>query len=194
MSDEQQPPRIVERDRRRFTPEGKPRRASSADAAAPEVPAEVPADRAAPETAGSAPPPAQPPPDSSPERPPAVPASPETTGATPGSRPPESDPRLQQLVFLLLHHADLVVQAAEAAAAEPDGSAAAEGTPPPAASPEVLEGLQSVIGILEMLEEKTGPRLAADDSRMLSRVLYQMRMDYIGRVGPPGSPDAAGAA
>lgn len=188
MSDDQQPPRIVERDRRRFTPEGKPRRASSADAAAPEVPAEVPADRAAPETAGSAPPPR---PEISPERPPAAPASPETTGATPGSRPPESDPRLQQLVFLLLHHADLVVQAAEAAAAESDGSAAAEGTPPPAASPEVLEGLQSVIGILEMLEEKTGPRLAPDDSRMLSRVLYQMRMDYIGRVGPPGSPDAA---
>lgn len=190
MSDDPKPPRIVERDRRRFTPEGEPRRAPAApDSASPEPPAASP--RAAPDAAPSPKevPPRAPAPDASPpETPPETPP----VGGTPAPDP-KSDPRLQQLVFLLLHHADLVVRAAEEAAPPPaDGGAdaAAEGTPPPAAGPEVLEGLQSVIGILEMLEEKTRSRLAEDDSRMLSRVLYQMRMDYIARVGPPGPPGA----
>lgn len=202
MSDDPKPPRIVERDRRRFTPEGEPRRAPAApDPASPEPAAGSP--RAAPDTA---PPPNEDPPpeqgsssptagaaDASPPRsPPETPPETPPVGETPAPDP-KSDPRLQQLVFLLLHHADLVVRAAEEAAPPPaDGGAdaAAEGTPPPAAGPEVLEGLQSVIGILEMLEEKTRSRLAEDDSRMLSRVLYQMRMDYIARVGPPGPPGA----
>lgn len=200
MSDDPKPSRIVERDRRRFTPEGEPRRAPATSASASPEPA-AGSSGAAPDTAPppkEVPPPAQgsPPPAQgfpSPEQgspSPAPASSPETppAGETPA---PKSDPRLQQLVFLLLHHADLVVRAAEEAAAPADGGAdAAEGAPPPAAGPEVLEGLQSVIGILEMLEEKTRSRLAEDDSRMLSRVLYQMRMDYIARVGPPGPPGA----
>ena len=190
MSDDPKPPRIVERDRRRFTPEGEPRRPPATDDAA----SPAPPGSSAP--AQESPPPADPVPESSPPR-----SSQEAPARDEVAAPaPQSDPRLQQLVFLLLHHADLVVRAAEEAAppveegldvADAAGAAdAAEGAPPPAAGPEVLEGLQSVIGILEMLEEKTRSRLAEDDSRMLSRILYQMRMDYIARVGPPGVPGA----
>lgn len=195
MSDDPKTPRIVERDRRRFTPEGEPRRTPA------------PAEPASPAAAPGSPPPAK-------DTEPAGQGAPSAAAPAPGSPPtrppqeapardevaapaPQSDPRLQQLVFLLLHHADLVVRAAEEAAPpvgeglDDAGAAdAAEGAPPPAAGPEVLEGLQSVIGILEMLEEKTRSRLAEDDSRMLSRILYQMRMDYIARVGPPGVPGA----
>lgn len=198
MSDDPKPPRIVERDRRRFTPEGQPRRtpatsepASPAPAAGSPLPAQgspLPAQGSPPPAQGS-PPPANPAPEASP------PSSPQETpaGDEVAAPAPKSDPRLQQLVFLLLHHADLVVRAAEEAAPPAEeGAESAEGAPPPAAGPEVLEGLQSVIGILEMLEEKTRSRLAEDDARMLSRILYQMRMDYIARVGPPGPP-AAGA-
>lgn len=198
MSDDPKPPRIVERDRRRFTPEGQPRRtpaasepASPAPAAGSPPPARdtASAGQGSPPPAPGSPPPADPAPESSPPRsPPETPAGDEVAAPA-----PKSDPRLQQLVFLLLHHADLVVRAAEEAAPPAgEGAESAEGAPPPAAGPEVLEGLQSVIGILEMLEEKTRSRLAEDDARMLSRILYQMRMDYIARVGPPGPP-AAGA-
>ena len=197
MSDDPKPPRIVERDRRRFTPEGQPRRTPAASEPASPAPAagSPPPARGAASAAPGSPPPAPgspPPPDPAPESfPPSSP--PETPAGDEVAAPaPKSDPRLQQLVFLLLHHADLVVRAAEEAAPpaeeSPDAADAAEGAPPPAAGPEVLEGLQSVIGILEMLEEKTRSRLAEDDARMLSRILYQMRMDYIARVGPPGPP------
>ena len=106
----------------------------------------------------------------------------------------QGDPRLGQLAQLLLAHADFSLRAAAAPpAADPKG----EGEPDPedaAAAAlrgaEALGAFQEVIGMLEALERHTRSRRTEEESRMMSRVLYRMRMDYLARAGAPGAAPA----
>ena len=153
MSEEEQAPRIVVRDRRAFAPDGsrrpdiEPRSEPSADAPSlgsePKPAAEAPAESA------------------------------------PASGPaPEEDPRFKQLVSLLFSQAAMLLeQTAEGA----DKSGSASG--PQRA--EALQGLQAVIGLLEVVEEKTRGRLAPGDARLVSQALYQLRMAYMERSKAP---------
>ena len=52
---------------------------------------------------------------------------------------------------------------------------------------ETLQGLQTVIGLLEVLEEKTRGHLAPGDSRLVSQALYQLRVAYMERAKAPGA-------
>ncbi len=52
---------------------------------------------------------------------------------------------------------------------------------------EALQGLQTVIGLLEVLEEKTRGRLAPGDARLVSQALYQLRIAYMEGANAPGA-------
>ena len=65
------------------------------------------------------------------------------------------------------------------AMADAGAAAARESKDPEAHRKRRLDGLQEMIGFLEMLEEKTGGRLAAADSRFLEQVLFQLRMKFL---------------
>ena len=106
----------------------------------------------------------------------------------------KGDPRLGQLAQLLLAHADFSLRAA---AAPPAGDPAGDGGPDPedaAAAAlrgaEALGAFQEVIGMLEALERHTRSRRTEEESRMMSRVLYRMRMDYLALAGAPGGAPA----
>lgn len=102
----------------------------------------------------------------------------------------QGDPRLGQLAQLLLAHADFSLRVAAAPpAADPKG----EGEPDPedaAAAAlrgaEALGAFQGFIGMLEALERHTRSRRTEEESRMMSRALYRMRMDYLALAGAPG--------
>lgn len=107
---------------------------------------------------------------------PAAEASAESAAPGPG---PEEDPRFKQLISLLFSQAAMLLEQA-ADGAEKSGSA---GAPQRA---EALQGLQTVIGLLEVVEEKTRGRLAPGDARLVSQALYQLRMAYMERSQAPG--------
>lgn len=123
------------------------------------------------------------------------------TAAPPGSAGAEApaagdsrgDPRLQQLVQLLLAHADYSLRAAAAPPpADPRGGGEAGSGDAAAAlrGAEALGAFQEVIGMLEALEQHTRSGRTEEESRMMSRALYQMRMDYLALAGAPGGAPA----
>ena len=158
MSDEQKAPRIVVRDRRAFARDGS-RREGAEPRSRPEEPAVLgnSGARGAPERPSG-------------REPDAAPAS------SAGSSPPKEEPRFKQLVSLLFSQAAVLLE---------QGSAEG-GKRGDAGGPEVLACLQTVIGLLEVLDEKTRGRLAGGDARLLSQVLYQLRMAYMERARAPG--------
>ena len=118
--------------------------------------------------------------------------SPDEEEAPAGDAP--GDPRLGQLAQLLLAHADFSLRAA---AAPPAADPAGDGGPDPedaAAAAlrgaEALGAFQEVIGMLEALERHTRSRRTEEESRMMSRALYRMRMDYLALAGAPGGAPA----
>ena len=156
MSEEETSPRIVVRDRRPFAPDGSRR----ADA---EPRTEAPA--------------AAPPPVSGPQT--AAPADPGATAAVDPGETPQEDHRFKQLVSLLFSQAAMLLDQAS----EADGKSGSASGPQ---LTEVLQGLQAVIGVLEVLEEKTRGRLAPGDARLVSKALYELRMAYMQRTQAPG--------
>lgn len=87
---------------------------------------------------------------------------------------PEEDPRFKQLVSLLFSQAAMLLEQT-AEGAEKSGPATG------AQRAEAIQGLQAVIGLLEVVEEKTRGRLAPGDARLVSQALYQLRMAYMER-------------
>ena len=91
---------------------------------------------------------------------------------------PEEDSRFKQLVSLLFSQAALLLEQT-AEGTEKSGPAAG------AQRAETIQGLQAVIGLLEVVEETTRGRLAPGDARLVSQALYQLRMAYMERSGTP---------
>ncbi len=145
MSEEENAPRIVVRDRRAFAADGSRRHDAPPRS---EPPAEAP-------SLGSEPKPAA---DSPAESAPA----------------PEEDPRFKQLVSLLFSQAAMLLEQTAEGAEKPGAVTAAQRA-------EAVQGLQAVIGLLEVVEEKTRGRLAPGDARLVSQALYQLRMAYMER-------------
>ena len=102
-----------------------------------------------------------------------APEAPAASDPAAGSAPAE-DPRFKQLVSLLFSQAAMLLEQT-AEGAEKTGSATA------AQRAEAIQGLQAVIGLLEVVEEKTRGRLAPGDARLVSQALYQLRMAYMER-------------
>lgn len=104
----------------------------------------------------------------------------------------KGDPRLGQLVQLLLAHADFSLRVAAAPpAADPTGDGEPDAGEAAAAlrGAEALGAFQEVIGMLEALEQHTRSRRTEEEGRMVSRALYQLRMDYLALAGAPsGAP------
>ena len=46
---------------------------------------------------------------------------------------------------------------------------------------ENLQGARHLIGVLEMLEDKTRGRRSPEEDRLLEQLLYELRMAYVGR-------------
>ena len=95
------------------------------------------------------------------------------TAPAPGPAP-EEDPRFKQLVSLLFSQAAVLLEQTA------EGSAKS-GSVTDAQRAEAVQGLQAVIGLLEVVEEKTRGRLAPGDARLVSQALYQLRMAYMER-------------
>ena len=177
MSQEEAAPRIVVRDRRKFSADG-----SRRDSANPapgkegrrEERREEPTGQPTPASDGAAGKPTEMPASPPAEKPPGEAPSPKAAEAP----SPKADPRFRQLVSLLFSQAAVLLEA--------ESRTAAEGKPPPPTDPETLAGLQTVIGLFEVIEEKTRGRLAPGDASLLSQVLYQLRMAYMERAGTPG--------
>ncbi len=169
MSDGEEKPRIVVRDRRAFARDGSRRETPEAPASSPP---EVPS--------GTSSEPAPKP------RPAAAPPSPKLESAgTPSLDGPslQEEPRFRQLVSLLFSQAAALLEREPRTAGRTSGKTAGETAD--AAGSEVLAGLQMVIGLFEVLEEKTRGRLAPGDVRLLSQMLYQLRLAYMERARPP---------
>ncbi len=163
MSEEERTPRIVVRDRRAFAADG-----SRRPDAEPrnETPVATPSLGAEPDASGE--------------------ASSEAAGSAAGPGPaPEEDPRFKQLISLLFSQAAMLLeQTAPESTAEAGGKSGSATGPERA---EALQGLQTVIGLLEVLEEKTRGRLAPGDARLVSQALYQLRIAYMERAKAPGA-------
>lgn len=149
MSEEEQAPRIVVRDRRAFAADGS-RRPDAPPRSEP--PAEAPALGPEPKRAADAP---------------------AESAPAPGPAP-EEDPRFKQLVSLLFSQAAMLVEQTAEGAEKPGSATGAQRA-------EAIQGLQAVIGLLEVVEEKTRGRLAPGDARLVSQALYQLRMAYMER-------------
>ena len=159
MSEEDKAPRIVVRDRRAFASDGSRRQDVEPRS---ESPADSSSIRTEPKPAAGFP----------------AGAGASPTPATDAETP--EDPRFKQLISLLFSQAAMLLeQTAEGA----EKSGAASG--PQRA--EALQGLQTVIGLLEVVEEKTRGRLAAGDARLVSQALYQLRLAYMERAKAPGA-------
>lgn len=102
-----------------------------------------------------------------------------TAVVEPGPPParPASKPVGQAVQF-----AELLVQLAGNASVLL-GLAAPEGE---AAQPD-LEGAREVIGILEMLREKTEGRRTPEEEKLLEGILYELRMSYVARTRVSGA-------
>lgn len=149
MSEEERSPRIVVRDRRPFAPDGSRRTGA-------EPRSEAPA--------------STPPPGPKPE--PSADAAPGSTAAGDGDSALKEDPRFKQLVSFFISQAAMLLDRM------PDADDKSGGASGPRRA-EALQGLQTVIGLLEVIEEKTRGRLAPGDSRLVSRALYELRMAYM---------------
>ena len=57
-----------------------------------------------------------------------------------------------------------------------------------------LTQAKEIIDILSMLEEKTRGNLAEDEQRVLTDMLYALRMKYVDLASPPGGPRGSPAA
>ena len=158
MSEEERSPRIVVRDRRAFARDGSRRPDVEPQN---ETPASIPSLGAEPKASTGAAP---------------------GSAASPGdpSSAPEEDPRFKQLISLLFSQAAMLLE--QAPEAEGTSGSAAE-----AQRAEALQGLQTVIGLLEVVEEKTRGRLAPGDARLVSQGLYQLRIAYMERAKAPGA-------
>ncbi|MXW71459.1 MAG: DUF1844 domain-containing protein [Acidobacteria bacterium] len=98
-----------------------------------------------------------------------------STAAAPAQEPPpEEDPRFKQLVSLLFSQAAMLLEQT-AEGSEQSGPVT------DAQRAEATQGLQAVIGLLEVVEEKTRGRLAPGDARLVSQALYQLRIAYMER-------------
>ena len=98
-----------------------------------------------------------------------------STAAVPAQEAaPDEDPRFKQLVSLLFSQAAMLLEQT-AEGSEKSGSVTG------AQRAEAIQGLQAVIGLLEVVEEKTRGRLAPGDARLVSQALYQLRMAYMER-------------
>lgn len=115
---------------------------------------------------------------------PSIDADPKPAAKTaPASAPePESTPgddvRMKQLVSLLFSQAAILVEQMDAAEKE-SGSAGGR------KRAEALEGIQTTIGVLEVLEEKTRGRLGPGDASLVSKALYHLRIAYMERAKAP---------
>ena len=158
MSEQERSPRIVVKDRRTFAPDGS-RRADAEPRN--ETPASTPSLGAEPDTSTGAP-------------------SGSTGSAADPGPAPEEDPRFKQLISLLFSQAAMLLEQAPEA-----GGKSGSATDPQRA--EALQGLQTVIGLLEVLEEKTRGRLASGDARLVSQALYQLRIAYMEGANAPGA-------
>lgn len=158
MREEEKSPRIVVRDRRPFAPDGS-RRVDAEPRT--EAPASAPPSAPGPQAA--------------------TPAGPGAPAAVDPGDPPQEDHRFKQLVSLLFSQAAMLLDQAS----EADGKSGSASGPQRA---EALQGLQAVIGVLEVLEEKTRGRLAPGDARLVSKALYELRMAYMQRTEAPGQP------
>lgn len=158
MSEEERSPRIVVKDRRAFAPDGS--RRADADPRN-ETPASTPLLGAQP-GASTGPP-----------------SGPAGSAADPGPAP-EEDPRFKQLISLLFSQAAMLLE-------ETSGAGGKSGSATGPQQAEALQGLQAVIGLLEVLEEKTRGRLAPGDARLVSQALYQLRIAYMERAKAPGA-------
>ena len=94
--------------------------------------------------------------------------------APPPGPAPDEDPRFKQLVSLLFSQAAMLLEQTAEGADKPGSATGAQRA-------EAIQGLQAVIGLLEVVEEKTRGRLAPGDARLVSQALYQLRMAYMER-------------
>ncbi len=62
-----------------------------------------------------------------------------------------------------------------------------EGLPEGATREEGLEGARSIIGILEMLKDKTEGRRTAAEDEVLEGVLFELRMEYVAKARVSGA-------
>jgi hypothetical protein len=102
----------------------------------------------------------------SPSQPDASPSRPRSAGA-----PPKAD------------FASFVISLATQATFLLDGRGLPEGTPPE----EGLAGAQSIISILEMLQDKTEGRRTPDETGLLDSLLYELRMAYVANARVSGA-------
>ena len=93
---------------------------------------------------------------------------------------PGDDVRIKQLVSLLFSQAAILVEQMDAAEQE-------SGSTNGRKRAEALEGIQTTIGVLEVLEEKTRGRLGPGDAQLVSKALYHLRIAYMERAKAPGA-------
>lgn len=122
------------------------------------------------ETPGDAPPPG--------EAPKPAAEAPAASAPDPESAPGD-DVRVKQLVSLLFSQAAILVEQMDAAAKESGSTTGRQRA-------EALEGIQTTIGVLEVLEEKTRGRLGPGDVQLISKALYHLRIAYMERAKAPG--------
>lgn len=116
-------------------------------------------------------------PDAEPREAPApLPREAEAEARVAGAGSPQAeDPRFRQLVSFLYSQAVVLL--------EQEGARPGEAT-----RAEAQRGLQQVIGLLEWIEEKTRGQLSQADTKVISQVLYELRMAYMNRTRPPNAP------
>lgn len=112
-------------------------------------------------------------PEPSPTRPDPSPSPPEPSPARPraAGSPPKAD--LASFVISLATQATFLL----------DGRGLPEGAPPE----EGLSGAQSIISILEMLQEKTEGRRTPEETGLLEGLLYELRMAYVAKARVSGA-------
>jgi hypothetical protein len=140
-------------DRRHFTAEGRPR----------EVDPDAEKDQPQEQTSASDAPPLASDPSTS--------GGPSTGGEPPPyGRPSIGDERPADFSRFLL-----------GLAAEAGRLLAGEGVPEGMTRADVLAGARQIVGILEMLKDKTEGRRTADEEALLAQLLFQLRMAYVER-------------
>lgn len=158
QSDESEKPFTVS-DRRHFTPEGRPRE-DAEDEGAPETPRE-PAPAEAPRAEAQSE-------DAPGEKPQ---AEPQTDAGTRRAAAGPAD--LSGFVMGLAAQAGTLLSG--------------RGLPEGIDAGEALEGARSVIGILEMLKEKTAGNLSEPEAALLDELLFQLRMAYVEKTRTGGA-------
>jgi hypothetical protein len=93
---------------------------------------------------------------------------------------PADDVRIKQLVSLLFSQAAILIEQLDK-----DGAEAGSTADPQRAGQ--LEGVQTTIGVLEAIQEKTRDRLGPGDAQLVSKALYHLRIAYMERTKAPGA-------